>query len=58
MQIQDGTAAGRVIWLMCSGRLRHRKRKQNWRLHALIPVAILQCLRKMDLSVPKNKQFH
>jgi len=26
-------------------------RKQNWKLHALIPVVILQCLRKINQSL-------
>jgi len=31
--------------------------KANWKLHALIPIAILQCLRKVNLPVPKNNKF-
>ena len=57
MQIQDGTAAGRVIWLMCPGRLRHRKRKQNWKMHALISIASLQCLRKVILPLSIHKKL-
>jgi len=36
-------------------RQRHTKRKQNWKLHPLIPLATLQCLRKVNLPVFKNK---
>ena len=49
--------AGCVTRFRSPGRLRHTKRKQNWKLHALIPIAILQCLRKVNLPVPKNNKF-
>jgi len=58
LQIQHRATAGQVTRIRSPGRLCHTKRKQNWKLHALIPIAILQCLRKVNSSVPKNKTIH
>jgi len=57
LQIQHRATAGHVTKFSSPGRLRHTKRKQNWKLQALIPIAILQFLRKVNLLVSKNKKF-
>ena len=56
LQIQHRATAGHMTRFRSPGRLCHTKRKQNWKLHAMIPTAILQCLRKVSLLVSKNKK--
>jgi len=57
LQIQHRATAGHVTRFGSPGRLHHTKRKQNLKLHVLIPLEILQRLRKVNLPVPKNKKL-